>query len=40
MLSETDRSTELYGKRKQKIHIEYDSVGYISVDELVKAEHR
>ena len=26
------------GKRKQAIHIEYDLVGYISVDELIKAE--
>ena len=26
------------GKRRQKIHIEYDLVGYIPVDELLKAE--
>ena len=26
------------GKRKQKVHIEYDLVGYILVDELIKAE--
>ena len=26
------------GKRKQKVHIEYDLVGYIHVDELTKAE--
>ena len=26
------------GKRRQKVHIEYDLVGYISVDELLKAE--
>ncbi len=26
------------GKRKQKVHIEYDLVGYIPVDELTKAE--
>ena len=26
------------GKRKQKAHIEYDLVGYIPVDELIKAE--
>ena len=26
------------GKRKQKVHIEYDIVGYIPVDELIKAE--
>lgn len=26
------------GKRKQKVHIEYDLVGYIPVDELIKAE--
>ena len=26
------------GKRKQRVHIEYDLVGYIPVDELVKAE--
>ena len=26
------------GKRKQKVHIEYDFVGYIPVDELLKAE--
>ena len=26
------------GKRKQKVHIEYDLVGYIPVDELRKAE--
>ncbi len=26
------------GKRKQKVHIEYDLVSYISVDELIKAE--
>ena len=25
-------------KRRQKIHIEYDPVGYIPVDELLKAE--
>lgn len=25
------------GKRKQKVHIEYDLVGYIPVDELIKA---
>ena len=26
------------GKRRQKAHIEYDLVGYIPVDELLKAE--
>ena len=26
------------GKCKQKVHIEYDLVGYIPVDELIKAE--
>ena len=26
------------GKRRQKIHIGYDLVGYIPVDELLKAE--
>ena len=26
------------GKRRQKVHIEYDLVGYIPVDELRKAE--
>lgn len=26
------------GKRKQKVHIKYDLVGYIPVDELTKAE--
>lgn len=26
------------GKRKQKVHIEYDLVDYIPVDELIKAE--
>lgn len=26
------------GKRKQRVHIEYDLVGYIPVDELIKAE--
>ena len=26
------------GKRKQKVHIEYDLVGYIPVDELIKVE--
>ena len=26
------------GKRRQKVHIEYDPVGYIPVDELLKAE--
>ena len=26
------------GKRKQKVHIEYDLVGYIPVDKLIKAE--
>ena len=26
------------GKRKQKVHIEYDLVGYSPVDELIKAE--
>ena len=26
------------GKRRQKVHIEYDLVGYIHVDELLKAE--
>ena len=26
------------GKRGQKVHIEYDLVGYIPVDELQKAE--
>lgn len=26
------------GKRKQRVHIEYDFVGYIPVDELIKAE--
>ena len=30
-----DRSS---GKRRQKVHIEYDLVGYIPVDELLKAE--
>ena len=26
------------GKRRQKVHIEYDLMGYIPVDELLKAE--
>jgi len=26
------------GKRKQKVHIEYDLDGYTPVDELIKAE--
>ena len=26
------------GKRRQRVHIEYDFVGYIPVDELLKAE--
>ena len=26
------------GKRRQKVHIEYDLVGFIPVDELLKAE--
>lgn len=26
------------GKRKQRVHIEYDLVGYIPVDELIKAK--
>ena len=26
------------GKRRQKVHIEHDLVGYIPVDELLKAE--
>ena len=26
------------GKRKQRVHIEYDLIGYIPVDELIKAE--
>lgn len=26
------------GKRKQRVHIEYDLVGYIPVDELIKVE--
>ena len=26
------------GKRKQRVHVEYDLVGYIPVDELIKAE--
>ena len=26
------------GKRRKKVHIEYDLVGYIPVDELLKAE--
>ena len=26
------------GKRRQKVHIEYDLVGYIPVNELLKAE--
>ena len=26
------------GKRRQKVHIEYDLVGYIPVDELLKTE--
>ena len=26
------------GKRRQRVHIEYDLVGYISADELLKAE--
>lgn len=26
------------GKRKQRVHIEYGLVGYIPVDELIKAE--
>ena len=30
-----DRSS---GKRKQKVHIEYSLVGFILVDELIKAE--
>ena len=29
---------EISGKRRQKVHIEYDLVGYIPVDELLKAE--
>ena len=29
---------ESSGKRKQKVHIEYDLAGYIPVDELIKAE--
>ena len=26
------------GKRRQKVHIEYDPAGYIPVDELLKAK--
>ena len=26
------------GKRKQKIHISYDLIGFVPVDELIKAE--
>ena len=26
------------GKRRQKVHIEYDLLGYIPVNELLKAE--
>ena len=29
---------EIGGKRRQKVHIEYALVGYIPVDELLKAE--
>ena len=32
------RSKRKRSKRKQKVHIEYDLVGYIPVDELIKAE--
>ena len=33
-----EASDKSSGKRKQKVHIEYDLVGYIPVDELIKAE--
>lgn len=29
---------QIKSKAKQKVHIEYDLVGYIPVDELIKAE--
>ncbi len=35
MVDAPDKSS---GKRRQKVHIEYDLVGYIPVDELLKAE--
>lgn len=33
-----ETSDKSSGKRKQRVHIEYDLVGYIPVDELIKAE--
>ena len=33
-----DASDKSSGKRKHKVYIEYDLVGYIPVDELIKAE--
>ena len=33
-----DASDKSSGKHRQKVHIEYDLVGYIPVDELLKAE--
>ncbi len=33
-----EASDKSSGKRKQRVHIEYDLVGYIPVDELIKAE--
>ena len=33
-----DAPDKFSGKRRQKVHIEYDLVGYIPVDELLKAE--
>ncbi len=33
-----DAPNKSSGKRRQKVHIEYDLVGYIPVDELLKAE--
>ena len=36
--SKRKRSKRKRSKRKQKVHIEYDLVGYIPVDELIKAE--
>ena len=35
---EGDAPDKSSGKRRQKVHIEYDLVGYIPVDELLKAE--
>ena len=33
-----DASDKSSGKRRQKVYIEYDLVGYIPVDELLKTE--